>query len=249
LFASADLALGAGGVTAWERCCLGLPSILVSIADNQRDTISLIVRSGAAIDAGAVDTSLRSRLVAALRELLGDARRREAMSQAGATLVDGRGGERVMLAAIRPVITNSGQIVTLRLAETDDEDWFLELQRQPETRRFANRPSIPSPEEHHRWFAWTLADADRMLAIVECDGVPGGMLRLDRSTAADRVNIAVMPAFHRRGIGAAVLELAARLVPGRCLEAEILPENDASLALFARAGYRQVGKTLFKRVP
>jgi RimJ/RimL family protein N-acetyltransferase len=45
------------------------------------------------------------------------------------------------------------------------------------------------------------------------------------------------------------LELAARVAPGRILEAEILPGNDASLALFERAGYRQVEKTLFKRVP
>jgi UDP-2,4-diacetamido-2,4,6-trideoxy-beta-L-altropyranose hydrolase len=36
LMVNADLAIGAGGATTWERCCLGLPSIVVSIADNQR---------------------------------------------------------------------------------------------------------------------------------------------------------------------------------------------------------------------
>jgi len=34
--AEADLAIGAGRATAWKRCCLGLPSLVVSIADNQR---------------------------------------------------------------------------------------------------------------------------------------------------------------------------------------------------------------------
>ena len=34
--AIADLAIGAGGATSWERCCLGLPTIVVSIAENQR---------------------------------------------------------------------------------------------------------------------------------------------------------------------------------------------------------------------
>ena len=35
LMLKADLAIGAGGSASWERCCLGLPSLLVALADNQ----------------------------------------------------------------------------------------------------------------------------------------------------------------------------------------------------------------------
>ena len=34
--ANADLSIGAGGATTWERCCLGLNTIIISIAENQR---------------------------------------------------------------------------------------------------------------------------------------------------------------------------------------------------------------------
>ena len=33
---AAMLAIGAGGSTSWERCCLGLPAVLSTLADNQR---------------------------------------------------------------------------------------------------------------------------------------------------------------------------------------------------------------------
>lgn len=34
--ADADLAIGAAGSTSWERCCLGLPTLMLVLADNQR---------------------------------------------------------------------------------------------------------------------------------------------------------------------------------------------------------------------
>jgi UDP-2,4-diacetamido-2,4,6-trideoxy-beta-L-altropyranose hydrolase len=36
IMANADLAIGAAGSTTWERCCLGLPTIQLVIAENQR---------------------------------------------------------------------------------------------------------------------------------------------------------------------------------------------------------------------
>ena len=36
LMLNADLAIGAGGATSWERLCLGLPSLVITLAENQR---------------------------------------------------------------------------------------------------------------------------------------------------------------------------------------------------------------------
>jgi UDP-2,4-diacetamido-2,4,6-trideoxy-beta-L-altropyranose hydrolase len=44
LMANADLAIGAAGATTWERCCLGLPSMTVMLADNQKKIINLLTR-------------------------------------------------------------------------------------------------------------------------------------------------------------------------------------------------------------
>jgi len=55
------------------------------------------------------------------------------------------------------------------------------------------------------------------------------------------VSIGIHAARHGAGIGRAALSLARRLVPEAPLLAEILPGNEASRALFARAGYVQDG--------
>jgi len=47
LMAKADLAIGAGGVTNWERMCLGLPSLVVTVAENQVPVSRLLDGEGA----------------------------------------------------------------------------------------------------------------------------------------------------------------------------------------------------------
>jgi UDP-2,4-diacetamido-2,4,6-trideoxy-beta-L-altropyranose hydrolase len=47
LMLEADLAIGAGGSTSWERCCLGLPTLLYVLADNQRKTAENLEQLGA----------------------------------------------------------------------------------------------------------------------------------------------------------------------------------------------------------
>ena len=49
LVADSDIAIGAAGGSAWERCCLGLPTLMMVLADNQRDGASALVKAGAAL--------------------------------------------------------------------------------------------------------------------------------------------------------------------------------------------------------
>lgn len=49
LMAQCDLAIGAGGTTTWERCCLGIPTVLISLAENQKYISREVGKAGAAI--------------------------------------------------------------------------------------------------------------------------------------------------------------------------------------------------------
>lgn len=49
LIFEADMAIGAAGVSTWERCFLGLPTLLVKTAENQSDVVNRVISSGAAL--------------------------------------------------------------------------------------------------------------------------------------------------------------------------------------------------------
>lgn len=65
LMANSDLAIGAAGSTSWERCCLGVPSILLCIAENQKMVINSLSNKGIilSIDINSINSiSLNSKI-------------------------------------------------------------------------------------------------------------------------------------------------------------------------------------------
>jgi len=97
LMAMADLAIGAAGSTAWERCCLGLPSIMVVLADNQRAVAAGLQAAGAAQVIGCVD-DIRGQLPGLLAPLLSQPQLIKEMSAAAIRITDGLGVQAVIQA-------------------------------------------------------------------------------------------------------------------------------------------------------
>ncbi len=97
LMRDADLAIGAAGATSWERCCLGLPSILVVIAENQSTGAQMLDAAGAARSISAL-SQVATKLPALLADLLAHQGALQGLSQQAAAVTDGRGAERVLAA-------------------------------------------------------------------------------------------------------------------------------------------------------
>jgi UDP-2,4-diacetamido-2,4,6-trideoxy-beta-L-altropyranose hydrolase len=96
LMEQADLCLGAGGTTTWERCYLGLPSLIVVLADNQRAFAETVDRLGVVRSLGSGEKLTAEDLQKAIRSAIQDQGWRVNSSRAGQMLVDGRGIERVI---------------------------------------------------------------------------------------------------------------------------------------------------------
>lgn len=93
--AGADFVVGAGGVSLLERMAAGVPSMTVSIIENQRLFVQGAVRRGGTIDGGPAAEASVDRIAARLGAILEDGDLRARVAAAGAALIDGRGGERV----------------------------------------------------------------------------------------------------------------------------------------------------------
>ena len=95
LMQKADLCLGAGGTTTWERCYLGLPSLVMILADNQREFTEMLARQGVVRCVGDAQRLEVDDVRKALRDAIDDRNWRQATSRAGQALVDGKGVARV----------------------------------------------------------------------------------------------------------------------------------------------------------
>ncbi len=95
LMADADVAIGAGGSSTWERATVGLPSVTVILADNQRAMVEQMAAAGFTLAADAADPDFEDQLRLCWNALAGDQALRWRLTERSAELCDGNGAERV----------------------------------------------------------------------------------------------------------------------------------------------------------
>lgn len=93
-FAWADVAIAAAGTTCLELACVGVPSLLVVVAENQRRGAEYFHRGGYMLQMGSGKEALTN-LPEMLSQLLQDTPARESMRARQRALIDGRGADRV----------------------------------------------------------------------------------------------------------------------------------------------------------
>lgn len=244
LFAAADLGIGAGGSTSWERCRMGLPTVVVSVADNQRSGCQALRDHGAAMWLGDAQDLRPGVIRDAAEALAADAPARLAMAQRCQALVDGRGTERVMLHMMR-------DRVALRPATQADARRAWQWRNDPQTRYFSGETAELPWDSHQGWWQAALGSQARDLLVASCGGIDFGVLRFDYGGDAATVSIYLDPGLGGLGLGSAALRAGTDWVQRRpgigVLTARILPINEQSQRSFAAAGYRQDGEERWTR--
>jgi UDP-2,4-diacetamido-2,4,6-trideoxy-beta-L-altropyranose hydrolase len=98
VMAWADLAISAAGSTCWEMAYMGLPSMVLALAENQSPIAASLEQAAAVVNLGSSWAGSQADISAALRELIGNEFLRSKMSKVGRQLVDGDGCRRLVMA-------------------------------------------------------------------------------------------------------------------------------------------------------
>lgn len=239
LMAGADVAVSAAGSTCWELCLLGLPAILIDLAENQRQSAAELDRRGAAIYLGSSSVVTPTAIATKLQHLLLSVETRVAMSHRSRQLIDGRGAGRVV---------SSLESAQFRIRRVEEKDCLLlwEWANHPSVRSVSfSREPIPL-DAHIQWFRSKLASRNARLSLItDSHDLPIGEVRYEIEGARAVVSICLGPHSRGKGYGKAILEMATeelfRSSNVTALDAYVKPGNEASLRLFSCAGFTNDG--------
>jgi len=239
LMASSDLSIGGGGIALWERCCLGLPTLVISVADNQVAGAQELSKQGCIIYSGWHEEVTETLLLEDIKFLLRHPGMLLTVSLRAKDIVDGQGVDRV-IRHIEPGFDS----MRLRRARQDDCKFVYELRNQPEVIKNSFNQSHFTWTCHFDWFTDLLASPSRVLLLAEIEAEPIGIIRYDIRGEDAEISIAVEAQYRGQDIGKSIIFMGNQWLQREKPEvkkviASIKPENVSSKIMFLKAGFRE----------
>jgi RimJ/RimL family protein N-acetyltransferase len=241
LVSGMDIAIGAAGVSMIERCCLGVPSILMLMAENQHPGAEAMHDLGGCINLGNADDVSVKDLRANLARWLENKENWKSVVRACLQVADGFGATRVarIIDNMSSKLSKNEAIYLVRASPQHQQITF-DWQKNPITRKYSRNKNIPDRKSHAVWFRNCLCDPGCIFNIIMKGERVVGVLRFDRiltEVESFEVSISVDPQLHRRGIAARSLEIGTQFFKSARLWAWVDSKNLASLRLFKGMGY------------
>jgi len=239
-----DLMLGAGGSTTWERCCLGLPAIVVAVSKNQQQFSELLFNTEIQFrvfddSENNLDSLNELDWISSIQCIRKAPERMKLCSIRSMKLVDGLGVNRVT-AHFKISKTN----LKVRPAVNADELLLFDWANDPLVRKNAFSKSPIDYESHRTWFLKILSDQNVLILIGEDEfDLPIGQIRFNCDRDEAKIDISLDSAFLGQGLGKQLLKLGLSKLRQKMFVkkviAEVFPYNTASSKLFLSMGFKQ----------
>lgn len=234
LMAKSDLAICAGGASVWELFSMGLPSICISTASNQRQQIFDLQRAGLVISP-LEDQDVDEFLSHSLDMVQSDLALLRMISEKIYEMVDVFGASKVSNLIVSPNIK-------MRLAEESDSMRIFTWRNHPKIRNNSRSANEISWSEHEKWFDQRSGKINQPILIGEIKSEPVGVVRFDISDGIAEVSIYLVPDSGKSGLGRSLLSQAECWLKKHhpnllAIRAKVLLQNIPSKKLFQSLQY------------
>ena len=239
LMAWADVAISAGGSTCGELLFMGLPSLVISIAENQDPIVKELQSLGIARVIDGHDLKNPPELAKIVSGFLTSRTMRSGFSERMARYIDGKGPSRIIGAMGAPVMT-------LRNAVLSDCKRIWQWINDPLVRSVSFSPEPIPLERHMEWFSSALNDPTLVYLIaLDNNARPVGQARFKLEAGEAVISVLVDPKCWGRSRGSLLIRDATEKLFAETgtekVKAFIKTGNEVSKKAFTRAGYMEHG--------
>lgn len=245
LMVKADLCIGAGGISIWERCCLGLPSIAIPGEANQVQQVNDAGNSGL-VYSYVQSLKDKNQFKECIRKLILDKKLRKLISDSGLASVSGDGAYKV----IKQMILVSIQV---RPASIDDAKNLYDWRNHPLIRSVSRNSHPIDFNSHMNWFRDALKSVEKLILVGELFGNPIGVVRFDFNESQNEAEVSIYlnPEKFSNGFGGELLRKAELFLVKwntsiNKLNAHVIGQNQKSVNLFRSCNYKLLSSTYEK---
>jgi UDP-2,4-diacetamido-2,4,6-trideoxy-beta-L-altropyranose hydrolase len=240
LMKEADISLGSGGITTWERMSMGLPSIVVTVAENQVDSIKNLDRDNYLTWIGNADQIDENIIYREVLKAIKNTNKTIGTQQKCQSLINGKGAE-----IVAKFITIGPDLKTLSIRKATIKDSLLywHWANDSVVRENSLNQQVIELKNHKAWFKKRLNNTNTTLFLIESDHHPIGQVRFDCLSSNCTINYSLAKQFRKFNLGMIILSKAIDCL-GRnhtfTLIGKIRGNNKASIKVFERLGFSEI---------
>jgi spore coat polysaccharide biosynthesis predicted glycosyltransferase SpsG/RimJ/RimL family protein N-acetyltransferase len=237
-----DIAISAAGQTIYELARVGVPTIAISVAENQKNNLTgWIKEEFLTSDFNYETVNLENRLL----DVFNDYKKRDIrlkLSAIGRKKVDGLGAKRVVQSILDQMISRNGGCYLRRALDSDAMPVF-NLSNEHSVRLNSVNQSQIKWQDHIQWYSEKINDENCLFLLAFNGGDEFvGQVRFDIKDNNALINISIDKNFRGKGLSSPLLIKSSF----QCLNnkpniksifAYIRPSNTASIKAFSNAAY------------
>lgn len=251
LMAWADVAISAAGSTSWELLFMGVPSVIITIADNQKGIGESLSEKVGTIHIGWFEQLNSKILEKNFRTIVNNIKQRQSFLYRSERLIDGESFDRIFEIFSYKKLSKFDFNNKIRYVVIEDAFQIWQISNDPGVRLNSFNPSFIHWDDHINWFKNKINSDHTVFWVLEIGGVIGAQVRFDKiSSEIAEIHFSVLPSFRGKNIASEIINnkfiKSCNKLDVSSVKGVVFEENAASEKVFEKSFFSKVGNEIIK---